>query len=97
VLLGGIGGTVSTSDGGGLEVHGLGAVPIGEAAAAAGIALHELTPQQASLEEAFMRMTHDATEYQAGEPEPTAARSTRSTSASRAGAWPSSRSACSAC
>ena len=28
--------------------------------------LHELTPQQASLEEAFMRLTGDAVEYHAG-------------------------------
>jgi ABC-2 type transport system ATP-binding protein len=48
-----------------LEVAGLNAAQIGDAAAANGIALHELTPQQASLEEAFMELTRDDLEYQA--------------------------------
>jgi ABC-2 type transport system ATP-binding protein len=48
-----------------LEVKGLRAAQIGDIAAAEGIALHELTPEQASLEEAFMRLTHDAVEYHA--------------------------------
>jgi ABC-2 type transport system ATP-binding protein len=48
---------------GALEVHGLTAEEIGEAAAEAGIALHELTPQQASLEEAFMNLTRDELEF----------------------------------
>ena len=48
-----------------LEVKGLRADAIGDLAAAHGIALHELTPEQASLEDAFMRMTHDAVEYHA--------------------------------
>ena len=48
---------------GAVEVHGLTAEQIGDAAAAAGIALHELTPQQASLEEAFMDLTKDEVEF----------------------------------
>ena len=48
---------------GALEVHGLTAEQVGEAAAAAGIALHELTPQQASLEEAFMELTREELEF----------------------------------
>ncbi|NJP46619.1 ATP-binding cassette domain-containing protein [Actinacidiphila epipremni] len=48
-----------------LEVTGLSSDRIGRTAADAGIALAELTPQQASLEEAFMEMTRDAVEYQA--------------------------------
>jgi len=48
---------------GALEVHGLTAEEIGDAAAGAGIALHELTPQQASLEEAFMNLTRDEVEF----------------------------------
>jgi ABC-2 type transport system ATP-binding protein len=48
-----------------LEVSGLQAAAIGDIAALQGIALHELTPEQASLEEAFMRLTHDAVEYHA--------------------------------
>ncbi|MDH6112833.1 ABC-2 type transport system ATP-binding protein [Kitasatospora sp. MAP12-15] len=43
-------------------------VKIGELAAASGITLHELSPQRASLEEAFMQMTADAVEYHAGAP-----------------------------
>jgi ABC-2 type transport system ATP-binding protein len=48
---------------GAVEVHGLTAEQVGEAAAAGGIALHELTPQQASLEEAFMNLTRDELEF----------------------------------
>ncbi|MFD8702909.1 ABC transporter ATP-binding protein [Kitasatospora sp. NPDC059648] len=40
---------------------------LGELAASHGVVLHELSPQQASLEEAFMRMTADSVEYHAGE------------------------------
>ena len=36
---------------------------IGETAARHGIVLHELTPQQASLEEAFMDLTRDDVEF----------------------------------
>jgi ABC-2 type transport system ATP-binding protein len=46
-----------------LEVHGLTAQQIGEAAARHGIVLHELTPQQVSLEEAFMDLTRDDVEF----------------------------------
>ncbi len=46
-----------------LEVTGLTAAQIGDAAAKHGIALHELTPQQASLEEAFMDLTRDDVEF----------------------------------
>jgi ABC-2 type transport system ATP-binding protein len=49
-----------------LEVSGLTAPQIGEAAAAHGIVLHELMPQQASLEEAFMDLTRDDVEFRAG-------------------------------
>lgn len=47
-----------------LEVSGLTSAQIGTAAAGAGLTLYELTPQQASLEEAFMDLTRDAVEYQ---------------------------------
>ena len=50
---------------GALEVHGLTAEQVGDAAAEAGIALHELAPQQASLEEAFMNLTRDELEFAA--------------------------------
>ena len=57
--------TFADAERGALEVHGLTAEQIGETAAAAGIVLHELTPQQASLEEAFMNLTRDEVEFAA--------------------------------
>ncbi|HKN63341.1 MAG TPA: ATP-binding cassette domain-containing protein [Gaiellaceae bacterium] len=57
--------TFADAERGALEVHGLTAEQVGEAAAAAGIALHELTQQQASLEEAFMNLTRDELEFAA--------------------------------
>jgi ABC-2 type transport system ATP-binding protein len=56
---------VSGKEQGVLEVQGLRSDDIGDIAAAHGVALHELTPEQASLEEAFMRLTRDAVEYHA--------------------------------
>ncbi len=50
-----------------LEVHGLTAAQIGDAAAESSVALHELTPQQASLEEAFMELTREDVEFKAAE------------------------------
>jgi ABC-2 type transport system ATP-binding protein len=46
-----------------LTVTGLSSAEIGKVAAEARIALVELTPQQASLEEAFMELTRDAVEF----------------------------------
>jgi ABC-2 type transport system ATP-binding protein len=46
-----------------IEVIGLGSDQVGEIAAANGIVLHELTPQRASLEEAFMELTRDEVEF----------------------------------
>jgi ABC-2 type transport system ATP-binding protein len=48
-----------------LEVGGLTSEQIGELAAERSITLHELTPVQASLEEAFMELTRDDLEYAA--------------------------------
>jgi ABC-2 type transport system ATP-binding protein len=48
-----------------LEVDGDKAEHVGELAAQHGITLHELSPQQASLEEAFMRLTAESVEYHA--------------------------------
>jgi ABC-2 type transport system ATP-binding protein len=48
-----------------LQVEGLGADEVGEQAAAHGIVLHELTPTQVSLEEAFMALTRDELDYRA--------------------------------
>jgi ABC-2 type transport system ATP-binding protein len=55
--------TVVALEPGLIEVHGLTAQQIGETAAEHGIVLHELTPQQASLEEAFMDLTRDDVEF----------------------------------
>jgi ABC-2 type transport system ATP-binding protein len=63
VELTGPGVTFADAERGALEVHGLTAEQVGESAAAAGIVLHELTPQQASLEEAFMNLTRDELEF----------------------------------
>ncbi|HWW53922.1 MAG TPA: hypothetical protein VNY84_09135, partial [Acidimicrobiales bacterium] len=51
-----------------LHVSGLESRTIGDIAAAHGIALHELSPQVASLEEAFMELTHDSVDYTAAVP-----------------------------
>ncbi len=57
--------TVSSTTEGQLDVTGLTSDEIGLRAAAAGIALLELSPVQASLEQAFMELTADAVEYRA--------------------------------
>jgi ABC-2 type transport system ATP-binding protein len=59
------GGRIESDERGVLEVHGVSSEGIGEIAMRAGVVLHELTPMTASLEEAFMRLTRDAVEYQA--------------------------------
>jgi ABC-2 type transport system ATP-binding protein len=64
-LLLGDGVTVRSDGPGVLEVSGLASEEVGERAAAAGLTLHELSPHQASLEEAFMELTRDAVEYEA--------------------------------
>ncbi|MFE2373134.1 ABC transporter ATP-binding protein [Streptomyces sp. NPDC059398] len=48
-----------------LEVDGTAAAEIGELAARHQLVLHELSPQQASLEEAFMQLTAESVEYHA--------------------------------
>ncbi|MEU0587516.1 ABC transporter ATP-binding protein [Streptomyces sp. NPDC006132] len=59
-------GVVAVESGEGvLEVDGDKAEHVGELAAQHGITLHELSPQQASLEEAFMRLTAESVEYHA--------------------------------
>jgi ABC-2 type transport system ATP-binding protein len=49
-----------------LDVSGLTGERIGEIALEARIVISELTPQQASLEEAFMSLTGESVEYRAG-------------------------------
>ncbi len=63
-VLAGPGVTISeAADGGLLEVNGLSAAEIGDAASDHAIPIHELTPLQASLEEAFMTLTRDEIEF----------------------------------
>ena len=55
--------TIDALAGGLLEIKGATAERIGELAAANQIVLHELSPQQASLEEAFMELTREDVEF----------------------------------
>jgi ABC-2 type transport system ATP-binding protein len=57
------GGIVMQLGDGGLSVAGIEAAQVGELAAREGVVLHELSPQQASLEEAFMALTKDDVEF----------------------------------
>ncbi len=50
---------------------GLTAAVIGDLAGINGIYLHELSPQEVSLEEVYMELTHDHVEYRSGERAPT--------------------------
>ena len=59
---------VSSDEPGVLEIEGLTASQVGQAAARNGFELHELTPYQASLEEAFMKLTRDEIEYRTTTP-----------------------------
>jgi ABC-2 type transport system ATP-binding protein len=54
-------------DGDGLLVRGGAIEQIGELAARHGVTLHELSPQRASLEEAYMQLTDAAVDYRASE------------------------------
>src|SRR5579863_4190206 len=62
--LSGAGARVTAGDDSVLEVQGLSAEQVGELAAAHQLVLHELTPLQVSLEDAFMSITKDSVEYQ---------------------------------
>jgi ABC-2 type transport system ATP-binding protein len=53
-----------------LQVSGMDSAQVGLRAAHSGIALIELTPQQATLEEAFMEITRDAVEFTTPHDEP---------------------------
>ncbi|MDX6307292.1 MAG: type transport system ATP-binding protein [Nocardioidaceae bacterium] len=59
------GARVLDSADGAISVFNLPAARIGELAAQEGVVLHELAPQRASLEEAFMELTRDSLEYAA--------------------------------
>ncbi len=64
----GAGAAVTLEEDGSASVRGLDAPAIGELASDAGIALHELSPQSASLEEAYMELTEDSVEYHGARP-----------------------------
>lgn len=63
-LLVGHGATVTSAEPGVLQVSGLDAGTIADLATERGLAVHELTPQRASLEQAYMELTRDAVQYQ---------------------------------
>jgi ABC-2 type transport system ATP-binding protein len=69
-LLAAAGGTVTADGDGTLVVTGLDPVTIADLTGARGLRLHELTPQRASLEDAFMELTRDAVEYAAADRRP---------------------------
>ena len=56
------------SEDGVLLINGASAPEVGELAAAKGLVLHELTPQRASLEQAFMELTHGSGEFAHAQP-----------------------------
>jgi ABC-2 type transport system ATP-binding protein len=62
-LLVGQGATVTSAEPGALQVDGLTAETIADLAVDRGLVLHELTPQHASLEQAYMELTRDAVQY----------------------------------
>ena len=62
-LLAGAGVDITSVEPGLIQVRGLDGAAIGRVACRNAIALEELTPVQASLEEAFMELTDDALEY----------------------------------
>ncbi len=57
------GATVTVSEPGLLDVTGATAHEVGDAAAQAGLPLHELTPVSSSLEDAYLQLTADEVEY----------------------------------
>jgi ABC-2 type transport system ATP-binding protein len=63
--LGQAGAKAAPSTDGTILGSGMDAAGVGELAAASGLILHELTPQRASLEEAFMELTRDSVEFHA--------------------------------
>ena len=56
--------TITSTAADSLTIAGLTAAEVGEAAARAGLVLHELTPGSASLEQAYMQLTENDVEYQ---------------------------------
>jgi ABC-2 type transport system ATP-binding protein len=67
-LLDEVGAATTIGADGEMTVTGMPAEQIGDLASANGITLHQLATQHASLEEAFMQLTHDSVEYRATAP-----------------------------
>jgi ABC-2 type transport system ATP-binding protein len=67
-LLAAKGGQLQDEPEGAFRVTGIEPAAIGDLAAEHGIAIHELSPRFASLEEVYMRMTQHSVEYRAGVP-----------------------------
>jgi ABC-2 type transport system ATP-binding protein len=65
--------TVRREGGDVLEVDGRTSEEIGELAAREGLVLWELTPQGASLEDAYLALTGDSVQHRAGQERGTAA------------------------
>ncbi|HYS32714.1 MAG TPA: hypothetical protein VEM58_10695 [Streptosporangiaceae bacterium] len=81
------GATVRPAGDGGLAVTGMGAPLIADLAAGQRIAVHELTPRHASLEDAYLDLTSASTDYRAGTATPgTAPPGADRTGAARTGA-----------
>jgi ABC-2 type transport system ATP-binding protein len=59
------GATVKSGPEDSIQVSGIDANGIGDLASAHGLTLHQLATQRASLEDAFMDLTHDSVEYRA--------------------------------
>jgi ABC-2 type transport system ATP-binding protein len=64
------GAAVQPEGDGGIAVTGLDAPAIGDVAAGHGIAVHELVPRHASLEQAYLDLTGASTDYRARTPAP---------------------------
>jgi ABC-2 type transport system ATP-binding protein len=62
-VLSAAGARVERAAGGSLAVEGMPAEAVADIAASRGLAVHELTTQGASLEEAYMELTRDSAEY----------------------------------
>jgi ABC-2 type transport system ATP-binding protein len=60
------GATVTVEDDGSASVRSMDAAAIGDVAAEVHAVVHELSPQSASLEEAYMELTEDSIEYHGG-------------------------------
>ena len=57
------GAETTLEDDGALSVRDMDAAAIGDLAASLSVSLHELSPQSASLEEAFMELAEETIEY----------------------------------